>query len=339
MKTAKRIGIALGALCLLGLSALAVLLLLGFRFSSDAAVHERYRDAILIETEDYDFYLCPISDSNGEAVYAELPAAVRKYGFLYKRVSEEDEVLSQRALTAQNGDHAGEIYSYTGESGTHHFIRWIGHFEPDKEGAFLKYMCDTVTVNGEKKELYLRTYFVSEGAITSLLTDKTALSLSDEWVKPAVSLFAPKPEDTPLAFWITDDVRAVSFAGYERIDGWMGAEQYYGIGYGAKSEYYVKYLITHWPDHADVGSRHITKIEITDPAVTVYGLSVLSSAEDFRKVFQEKGFFVTEEKREKSTVLTAKKYGVSFTLHKTEDDSFFKLTVAAEVTNRENINY
>ena len=41
----------------------------------------------------------------------------------------------------------------------------------------------------------------------------------------------PKPSDTNLAFWITQDVSRIDFSHYEEITGWFGARQYYGHGY------------------------------------------------------------------------------------------------------------
>ncbi len=81
------------------------------------------------------------------------------------------------------------------------------------------------------------------------------------------------PEDTNLEFWITQDVSETDFSVYYEIVGWFGARQYYGSGYlpatdedgnEVDPDYYVKYMITAWPDYAD-GGEYITAIDFNDP--------------------------------------------------------------------------
>lgn len=104
----------------------------------------------------------------------------------------------------------------------------------------------------------------------------------------------PKPEETMLEFWLTEDAAEVDWLGYQEVPGWFGAREFLGRGYaltpeGERPEVYVSYLITAWPDYAD-GGAFVTGIEITDPAVTVYALTVESDYEDFDRVFREMGF-------------------------------------------------
>ncbi len=338
MKIAKTVTLSLSVLLAVLLTALTVLLLLGFRFSSSAAVHERYRDGTRVETDDYDFYLLPVKDEHGNAVYIDSFSAVKKYGFLYRKA----EAHRHEVLTAENGDYVGVMKTYEGKAGGYHFISWAGHAAADETGTsevFLKYMTDGITVNGVKTELYLRSYFKSEAPLLSLATEKTVLTRSDEWERPAVSLFAPKPADTALEFWITQDMKNVDLSSHEEIEGWIGAREYYGKGYGSDSEYHVKYLITAYPDYAD-GGAYVTEITVTDPAVSVYGLTVTSSAEEFKEVFGGMDFALTEEQRGAQLVHTAKKHGISFSLYTAKDtQSLPALVITADVTNKENISY
>ena len=101
------------------------------------------------------------------------------------------------------------------------------------------------------------------------------------------------PEETTLEFWITQDVADADFSDYYEILGCIGATQYYGTGYlPALDEdgyivdpvYYVIYTISAWPDYAD-GGHYITSIDFNDPKVTVYGLTVNSSYDEFERIF------------------------------------------------------
>ncbi len=225
---------------------------------------------------------------------------------------------------------------------SYHFISWMGYATADEAGAsgvFLKYMTDEITLDGVKTKLFLHSYFKSEAPILSLATEKTVLTVSDEWKKPAVSLFVPKPADTALEFWITEDVKNADLSAHEEIEGWIGAREYYGKGYGSDSEHHVKYLITAYPDYAD-GGAYVTEISVTDPAVSVYGLTVTSSAEEFKEIFRGMDFALTEEQRGERVVYTAKKHGISFSLSVGGGaQSLPTLVIAAEVTNKENISY
>lgn len=106
------------------------------------------------------------------------------------------------------------------------------------------------------------------------------------------------PEQTSLDLWILQDTEPLDLSEYESIPGWFGAEEIYGKGYEqifvdgegfTDPDHYVKYLISAWPDYAD-GGEYITKITITDPAVTFFGLNVESSPEEFDRVLSGKGF-------------------------------------------------
>jgi large subunit ribosomal protein L4 len=59
-------------------------------------------------------------------------------------------------------------------------------------------------------------------------------------------------------------------------------------------EYCVIYTVTSYPDYSS-GKSHITRISITDPEVSVYGVTLTSSAEDIKNALTEAGFSVTEK--------------------------------------------
>ena len=140
-----------------------------------------------------------------------------------------------------------------------------------------------------------------------------------------------------LEFWIAENVDDFDFSSYQAKYGIMGGREYYGTGYGPTldedgqqidPEHCVVYTVTNYPDYSS-NSRHVTRIEITDPAVTVYGLSLSSSAEEIRATMTAEGFTVTGS----DTALRAERDNFLFTFSKD------KITIRAEVTNHFGIVY
>lgn len=155
------------------------------------------------------------------------------------------------------------------------------------------------------------------------------------------------PKNTSLEFWITEDVKDYDWTGHDEIYGWMGAREFLGSRYkknedssGANQhpEHYVSYVITAWPDYAD-GGEFVTDITITDPAVTVYGLTIGATYEEFDAVFEQLGYelFWSEGAIE---TRVATKDGITFRLTRAVDDNPDVVPVfriSAEITNREGI--
>ena len=157
------------------------------------------------------------------------------------------------------------------------------------------------------------------------------------------------PKNTSLEFWITEDVKDRDWTGHDEIYGWMGAREFLGSGYkknedptGANQhpDHYVSYVITAWPDYAD-GGEFLTDITVTDPDVTVYGLTIESTYEEFDAVFEP---LVYELSWSDGAIETrvAIKNGITFRLTRAVDDNpnvvpMFR--ISAEVTNREGIVY
>lgn len=116
------------------------------------------------------------------------------------------------------------------------------------------------------------------------------------FIRPEQPYFPPEPEDTTLEFWICDDVSSVDWSGYDEITGWMGAQEFLGKDYclseqGRQPRARISYILTAWPDYAD-GGQYVTTIEITDPAVSVYGLTVESTPAEFEQVMVSLGYKV-----------------------------------------------
>ena len=151
---------------------------------------------------------------------------------------------------------------------------------------------------------------------------------------------------TFLEFQITENVENTDFSGYKSVSGWMGAKEYYGKGYSpvtdsegnvTKPEYYVTYLVSAYPDYAD-GGQYITKIEITDPSVMVHGITVNSSFKEFAAVFKALGYTASVAEKDGCVQYNAKnKDGISYTIYLSNLNNTKKMTIQAEVTNREGI--
>ena len=155
------------------------------------------------------------------------------------------------------------------------------------------------------------------------------------------------PENTSLEFWITEDVTGRDWTGHDEIYGWMGAREFLGSGYkknedadglDQRPEHYVSYVITAWPDYAD-GGEFVTDITVTDPAVTVYGLTIASTYEEFDAVFEPLGYELSWGEGAIETRF-ATKDGITFRLTRSVEDNpdvvpVFSIT--AVVTNREGI--
>ena len=155
------------------------------------------------------------------------------------------------------------------------------------------------------------------------------------------------PKNTALEFWITEDVKDRDWTGHDEIYGWMGAREFLGSGYKKNEdpigsnqhpEHYVSYVITAWPDYAD-GGEFVTDITVTDPAVTVYGLTIASTYEEFDAVFEQLGYELSWSESAIETRV-ATKDGITFRLTRAVEDNpdvvpVFSIT--AEVTNREGI--
>ena len=157
------------------------------------------------------------------------------------------------------------------------------------------------------------------------------------------------PKNTSLEFWITEDVKGRDWTGHDEIYGWMGAREFLGSGYKKNEdptgsnqhpEHYVSYVITAWPDYAD-GGEFVTDITVTDPDVTVYGLTIESTYEEFDAVFEPLGYELSWSDGAIETRV-ATKNGITFRLTRAVDDNpnvVPQIRISAEVTNREGIVY
>ncbi len=109
--------------------------------------------------------------------------------------------------------------------------------------------------------------------------------------KETQASYIDKPIDTNLEFWITQRVtlKEMEDKGCTYLPGWMGADEYLDSRYESDTsgsmaiapDIHVTYLVSGYPDTLDDSA--ITRIEITDPSITVYGLTLESSETEIRE--------------------------------------------------------
>lgn len=138
-----------------------------------------------------------------------------------------------------------------------------------------------------------------------------------------------------LQFWVGEKVEEGDLDGLTFIPGMFGGDMYLAAGYlpstdedgnATAPELCVVYTVTQYPDYSSPDSA-VTGIEITDPAVTVYGIGCNSSIEDFVAVFGDLG--CQTEHTERYATATYGKTRLSLTAV----DGARSLRISVEVTN------
>ena len=152
-----------------------------------------------------------------------------------------------------------------------------------------------------------------------------------------------KPDDTTLEFWIAEDVSSVDLSEHYARTGVFGAKEYYGKGYSPAEilegnedilpKRYVIYTIGGYPDTSD-DWNYITRIQITDPEVTVYGITCNTSLDEFDEIMKGLGYKIHEET---ATMHLATLGKVSFRLISSNGEG--KLSISVEVTNKKGVVY
>lgn len=160
-------------------------------------------------------------------------------------------------------------------------------------------------------------------------------------IKIDSNIYLDRPEDTNLEFWITQKVSSEDLdnKGCTYLPGWMGASEYLDSRYVADTsegmakapKIHVTYLITGYPDTLD--GKAITHIDITDPSITVYGLTLNSTEKDIMNR-------ITGMTDSYSYVTTENKCYLRFTI-KNCSFSFMsnKIIIDAPVTNKNGVVY
>lgn len=150
-----------------------------------------------------------------------------------------------------------------------------------------------------------------------------------------------KPQDTSLEFWVMQDVSDIDFSGHYKLHG-FGADFYYGKGYqpaeiiedsaAIPPEHCVIYTVSPYPDYSS-GGQYVTRIAITDPQVTVYGITCGSTLQDFDATFENLGCTI----QDKGLIHIATYGKVKIALASYDENK--ELTVWVEVTNKQGIDF
>ena len=142
--------------------------------------------------------------------------------------------------------------------------------------------------------------------------------------------------NTNLEFWIAENVDDVDFSNYQMKYGMFGGNMYYGTEYVPTLDEYnqqvdpeqcVIYTVTSYPDYINK-AQHITRIEITDPSIEFYGLSLSSTNEEIMETMGNMEF-VFQELGGDTLVAKKGKYTFSFSPE--------IITIRVNVTNRTGI--
>ena len=117
------------------------------------------------------------------------------------------------------------------------------------------------------------------------------------------------PPDTDLTFFITEEYseEKIKSSGATYLPGWFGASEYLDGKYEAIvknagnfvnisiPDVHVTYLFCGYPDLSD--SQKVTRIEITDPEIRVFGLTMNSEKEEIAKRMDELGYSCIDKDR------------------------------------------
>lgn len=110
-------------------------------------------------------------------------------------------------------------------------------------------------------------------------------------------LYIAPPEENDLAFWLGDELNDEVSSEHTFIPGWFGAEEYLDGryetaysegGYPILPEVGVTYVFSGYPDALDTWK--VTRITITDPEISFYGLNLLSEQEEIGEKMEAIGF-------------------------------------------------
>lgn len=148
----------------------------------------------------------------------------------------------------------------------------------------------------------LEEYFNTGELPPEKTPEATAPSGEDDWTKPTAPPDDVTGPTTKLEFWVADSVEGVDLSKFQEKYGSFGSTMYYGSGYVPATdengrqvdpEHCVIYIVTSYPDYSSK-EQHVTGIEITDPNVEFYGITLRSSIPDVMELLRQQGFEISE---------------------------------------------
>ena len=111
-----------------------------------------------------------------------------------------------------------------------------------------------------------------------------------------------KRQTEGLTYWILDEFSPSDGSGVHQIPGMMGGWMYVDDRYPLKLDEYgnsvvpdvcVLYTVTAWPDFSD-GNKVVTRIDISDPGVSVFGVTLDTEADEFENIMSENGLYIAD---------------------------------------------
>ncbi|MBQ7669987.1 MAG: hypothetical protein IJS45_04620 [Clostridia bacterium] len=160
--------------------------------------------------------------------------------------------------------------------------------------------------------------------------------------------FYALPYGSGLDFWICQSVdEETDFEGFYR-NKLFGGREYANAKYNVYHigteqifpDKFVIYTVTAWPDYSDYSERgaYVTTIWISDPEVSLWGITVDSTIPEFETKMSELGFTVEYDEELQRYTATSPD-GNYYILFDTKDGGYrgAKLRVVAPVSNRNGI--
>src|SRR5574344_2153952 len=148
----------------------------------------------------------------------------------------------------------------------------------------------------------------------------------------------PRPENTNLHLWLTQKVTEDDLINMTYLPGMLGGEKYLDYSYALEEgelgntlpKEYVSYEITSYPNYSD-GGTYVTKIVISDPKISFYGLTINSTISEFDDALSKSGF----QYEVNDSCSSCMSYWVKDNFSIQYKSSL--ITLVAKVTNRNNI--
>ena len=155
----------------------------------------------------------------------------------------------------------------------------------------------------------------------------------------------PEPENE-LEFWVGDRVDGFDFSKHSQREGCFGCNVYFGLHYATERdengktvypEYYVEYTVTNFPDYSSK-HLHVSEIKITDPSVSVYGISISSDYKEAKAALEAQGFVVTlsKDSYDKKTITGLKASLGEYYVYFKKDSSY---RIGFHVRNAKNLDF
>ena len=162
--------------------------------------------------------------------------------------------------------------------------------------------------------------------------------------------FYALPEGSGLDFWICQSVdEETDFEGFYR-NKLFGGREYANAKYNVYHtgteqilpDKVVIYTVTAWPDYSDYGERgaYVTQIWISDPEVSLWGITVDSAGTEFDAKMRVLGFTLEYDEEFQRYTATSPD-GNYYILFETRADAYrgAKLRIVAPVSNRNGIMF